>query len=62
IHQELIKAIQRLSDEDMNDPGRFENMPQDWIPWDLIAGNTYQHYEDHTQDLLDWINRDERSG
>ena len=43
----LLEAAQTLSNEDLNDPHRFKNMPEEWKPWQLIAGNSFKHYEDH---------------
>jgi len=50
----MMKEMQTLSDEDLQDPGRFSDMPSDWQPWDLIAQNTCEHYEDHLADLRAW--------
>ena len=41
--------------EDLNDPHRFKNMPQEWRPWQLIAGNSFKHYEDHMPSLREWL-------
>ena len=51
----LLKAVQTLSDEDLNDPHRFKNMPQEWRPWQLIAGNSFKHYGDHMPSLREWL-------
>lgn len=51
----LLEAIQTLSDEDLNDPHRFKNMPKKWQPWQLIAGNTFKHYEDHMPSIREWL-------
>ncbi len=45
----LLRAIKGLADEDLNDPARFADMPPDWIPWRIIAQNTYEHYEVHLE-------------
>ena len=45
----------KLSDEDPNDPHCFKNMPQEWRPWQLIAGDSFKHYEDHMPSLRDWL-------
>ncbi len=50
-HAELERQLATLEDEDLNDPSRFENMPQDWIPWRIIAENTFEHYEAHAEDV-----------
>jgi len=43
----MMAALRTLSDEDMNDPKRFTDVPEDWIPWRLFASNTYEHYLRH---------------
>ena len=43
----MMNALKTLTDEDTNDAKRFTDMPEDWIPWIMIAGNTYQHYYEH---------------
>jgi len=43
----MMAALATLEDADLNESKRFENMPEDWIPWTLIAGNTYEHYLEH---------------
>jgi hypothetical protein len=30
-------------------------MPPDWQPWTIIAQNTYEHYQDHIDDLKRWM-------
>lgn len=51
----LLEVVQQLSDEDLNDPHYFKNMPEEWIPWQLIAGDTFKHYDDHMPSLRDWL-------
>jgi uncharacterized damage-inducible protein DinB len=46
-YQRMMKALATLSDEDLNDPSRFQDMPEDWKPWRLLANNTYEHYLRH---------------
>ncbi|MHB8596835.1 MAG: ClbS/DfsB family four-helix bundle protein [Ktedonobacteraceae bacterium] len=53
----LIEAAQLLSDEDLNDPQRYRHMPQDWIPWQLFAANSFDHYRDHMTSLREWLER-----
>ena len=43
----MLKAIRSLPDEDLNDATRFTDMPEDWIPWRMIANNSYEHYLRH---------------
>ena len=50
-YRDLLQAVQSLSDEDLNDASHFQDMPEDWIPWQIFAGNSYEHYQDHLPDL-----------
>ena len=51
----LLEVVQQLRDEDLNDPHCFKNMPQECRPWQLIAGDSFKHYEDHMPSLRDWL-------
>ncbi len=51
----LLEVVQTLSDQDLHDPHRFKNMPQEWRPWQLIAGNSFKHYEDHMPSIREWL-------
>ena len=44
----LIEQLHQLPADAYHDASRFSNMPPDWVPWQLIAGNTIRHYPDHT--------------
>ena len=47
----MLNLLQNLDGDDLNNPTAFEGMPFDWIPWNVIASNTYEHYDDHIADL-----------
>ncbi|MFN2216624.1 MAG: hypothetical protein ACK2TS_06740 [Anaerolineales bacterium] len=47
----MLKLLQELDETDLNNPAAFEGMPGDWQPWNVIASNTYEHYDDHVADL-----------
>ena len=51
----LLEVVQQLRNEDLDDPYCFKNMPAEWRPWQLIAGNSFKHYEDHMPSLRDWL-------
>jgi hypothetical protein len=55
VFQELIAAIETLSDQDLKDPACWKNWPPEWkAPWDpgkVIASNCFDHYMDHLPDL-----------
>lgn len=43
----LLEALEALPEAALNDPASFANMPPEWIPGELIAQNTYEHYQEH---------------
>jgi hypothetical protein len=47
----MLKAIGQLADADFTDPSRYDGMPSDWVPADIIAQNTWEHYTDHLVDI-----------
>jgi len=46
-YHRLLTALRALPDEALNDPQHFDQMPSDWVPWRVIASNTYGHYLRH---------------
>lgn len=53
----LLPLLEGLSEAELNDPARFAEMPPEWVPWDLIAGNTYRHYAEHAEQIERWLAR-----
>ncbi len=56
VYAALIEQLEQLPEQVYYDASRFTDMPPDWVPWKLIAGNTIRHYPDHTgaiRQLLD---------
>ncbi len=47
VYSALIEQLELLPEEAYSDAARFANMPANWVPWKLIAGNTIWHYPDH---------------
>jgi uncharacterized protein (TIGR03083 family) len=58
VYQQLLEEVESLSDEALTDASRFAEMPSDWLPWKLLADNTYEHYRDHADSLRARIVRD----
>jgi uncharacterized damage-inducible protein DinB len=54
-YADLFEAAQALSDEDLNDPHRFKQMPEGWVPWQIIAGCSFKHYQDHMPSIREWL-------
>jgi hypothetical protein len=55
VYAHLFELISAMSAAELNDPGQFAAMPAGWLPWRVIAGNTYIHYREHAQNLKDWL-------
>jgi uncharacterized protein (TIGR03083 family) len=56
VYPQLVEAVQTLDDQDLHDPGRFAGMPADWLPWSVIAGNSFEHYSAHAADVRSRLN------
>ena len=56
-YAQLLKEARTLSDEELNDPHRFKDMPdsEGWIPWRIIAGCSFTHYPDHMASIKAWL-------
>ncbi len=54
-YQDLLDAIHAASDEDLNDPARYPGMPETWRPWQLVVGNSYRHYLEHSPSIRAWL-------
>jgi len=55
VYDQFLEAAHTLSDEDLNDPHHFRDMPEAWIPWRIFAGCSFQHYRDHMPSILEWL-------
>ena len=55
--QRSIEAVQGLRDEDLYDP-KFVPVPNaDFTIFDLIEGDTFEHYNDHSASVRTWLDR-----
>jgi hypothetical protein len=54
VYSKLHKELSALTDDQLSNPGAFEGMPDDWVPWKVIAGNSFNHYQQHFDDLETW--------
>ncbi len=55
VYAALLAELNTLSDADLQDPARL-GMPPEWVPWQILAGNTYEHYRAHAADARAWVN------
>ena len=51
----LVLAIESLRVDEVTDPRRYQNMPPDWVPWQIVAQNSYEHYQHHVTDIRAWL-------
>lgn len=58
---DLVALAEGLADADLHDASRYRNMPPDWIPWEVLAGNSYAHYPDHTPTIRAWLDDQQRA-
>src|SRR5579875_1664108 len=55
-YRQVVDAVQALSDEDLFDPQRFAWMKGNAL-WVFVAGNTYEHYQEHLQSIQEWLSK-----
>ena len=55
--ERLISAIEALEDDELSDPSGYKNMPPDWVPSQIIAQNSYEHYQHHSTDIREWMSQ-----
>jgi epoxyqueuosine reductase QueG len=55
VHARLVELLDGLADDELNDPRAFPGMPPEWVPWDVIASNTYEHYDGHAEGMESWL-------
>jgi hypothetical protein len=51
----LVNLLDGLEDAALENPIYFNNMPEEWVPLEIIASNTYEHYEHHIRDIKDFL-------
>jgi uncharacterized protein (TIGR03083 family) len=62
VHAQLVAELEKVTDGDLNDASRFAEMPAAWLPWRVIAGNCFEHYQEHTPGLRAWLQGMDVSG
>lgn len=55
VFERLWELVSQLADEDLVQASSLDQMPEDWEPWEVIASNTYEHYQEHIPDILAWL-------
>src|SRR5262249_35058720 len=53
--QQLVRALEDGGEERLNQPRPPD--PGGAPIWELVPGNSYEHYQDHTASLRPWLNQ-----
>ena len=53
VYPRLLGLLEGLAETAYQDPSLYREMPADWAPWVVFAGNTFEHYEHHLRDMQD---------
>ncbi|HEV2461645.1 MAG TPA: DinB family protein [Ktedonobacterales bacterium] len=53
-----LDAVAALSEEDLNDPSQFAEMPEGWRPWRILFDPG--HYQEHADGIRTWLARQAR--
>ncbi|HWE64466.1 MAG TPA: DinB family protein [Chloroflexota bacterium] len=51
---QLLAVVAGCPDEILNDPRRL-GLPEDVVPWTLVANNSYAHYQEHAPAIRAWL-------
>ena len=54
-YRQIEDSVQALNDEDLFEPQRFAWMKGSAL-WELVAGDTYEHYQEHMVSIQEWLN------
>jgi uncharacterized damage-inducible protein DinB len=55
--QHSLDVVQGLHDEDLYDLEFTRKYGVDWTIFDLIKGDTFEHYQDHSASVRAWLDR-----
>ena len=55
VYAQFVQGVQALSDEDYTDSRRFREMPEQWLPWRVLAGCSFAHYRQHMPLIRAWL-------
>jgi hypothetical protein len=53
-HQQIMDIIQAMREGDLINPQRFA-WTQGRPLWQLVAGDTYEHYQEHRKQIQEWL-------
>lgn len=57
VFAQLLTALEQVEPAALLDPQEIAGMPEDWEPLEILASNTWGHYEVHSRHIRDFLNR-----
>jgi uncharacterized damage-inducible protein DinB len=57
VYQAFIQGLESLPEADLYNPASFPGMPSDWQPLEIFSNNSYEHYEEHGQEVRAWLEK-----
>ena len=54
-YSRMMELMELVTEEALNNPGAFKDMPVEWQPWQVIASNTSEHYPEHIRQIRDFL-------
>lgn len=55
-YRQIEDGVQALKGEDLFEPKRFAWLKGNAL-WELVAGDTYEHYQEHIASIQGWLNK-----
>jgi hypothetical protein len=53
-HQQIMDIVQAMPEDDLTNPDRFAWAKGEPL-WHVIAGDTYEHYQEHIKQIQEWL-------
>lgn len=57
----FVAVVEGLSDEELNQPGRFSDTATKRLPWQAIAVHSYEHDREHIAMIRHWLQQSTNS-
>jgi hypothetical protein len=54
--QRLLAVAESMSEEQLNDDQLVQSR-HGHAPWEMIAGNAHEHFDEHTEQIHDWLGK-----
>ncbi|MBO0795446.1 MAG: ClbS/DfsB family four-helix bundle protein [Ktedonobacteraceae bacterium] len=52
LYEQILEAVEQTSEDVLNEP---LTKTSEHLVWALVAGDTYEHYEEHGRIIRDWL-------